>query len=123
MNGAPQAAGDLWYRLNSDSGSNYPYVTMYGTGSAPVAGQGTTSYGVLTYNDSTGRFSVVASFMDYSATDKHKTVLSRGGQANAFVMAYATRWANTNAVTTLQVGMNGTNYLSGSTFSLYGIKA
>jgi hypothetical protein len=94
---------------------------MYGTGSSVSSGQGTTTVGTLHYNNTTSRFAVVASFMDYSATDKHKTVLSRGNQADGFVMSYASRWANTSAVSTLTIGTNGTNYLTGTTFSLYGV--
>jgi hypothetical protein len=121
--GSTQAVGDIWYRLNGDTGSNYSYVIMYGTGSAASSGSGTPAYGAMHYNNTTSRFMVTCNFFDVSATDKHKTAISRGNQADGFVMSYATRWANTSAVTSLTVGTNGTNYLSGTTFSLYGIAA
>lgn len=123
INGTSQAGGDVWYRFNSDSGSNYPYVNMYGTGTSATAGSGTTNKGVLNYNNTTSIFNIIANIMDYSVTDKHKTVISRGNQADGFVMSYLTRWANTAAVTTLQVSLDGTNFFSGTTISLYGVKA
>lgn len=112
---------DIYYRMNSDSGNNYPYVIMYGTGSAASSGSGSTTQGIMHYNAGTSVFNIVANFMDYSATDKHKTVLSRSNQADGFVMSYGSRWANTAAVTTLLIGSISGNFATGSTFALYGI--
>lgn len=123
INGTSQAGGDVWYRFNSDSGSNYPYVNMYGTGTSTTSGSGTLNKGVLNYNNTTSIFNIIANIMDYSSTDKHKTVISRGNQADGFVMSYVTRWANTAAVTTLLVSLDGTNFLSGTSFALYGVSA
>jgi hypothetical protein len=62
--------------------------------------------------------------MDYSATDKHKTALSRTNIARNFVAAHANRWASTTAVTSINVfGNRGSNLAAGSTFNLYGVIA
>ena len=62
--------------------------------------------------------------MDYSATDKHKTMLSRGGSSSFGVGMNAGRWANTSAVTSvLVIGQSGLDFAAGSTFYLYGIEA
>jgi hypothetical protein len=110
-------------RFNGDTGSNYPEVFM--------AGDGTTTYSIATTRtflrlDYVGFIGTVAGhnniiqIMDYSATDKHKTVLARGSNANNGVAATAGRWANTAAITSIQA-FAGFPYSAGSTFNLYGI--
>jgi len=121
VDGATQATGDIGYRLNADSSSIYSYVIMYGTGSSASSGQGTTTYGVMQYNNTTSRCNVLCNFFDVNATDKHKTAISRGNQADGFVMSYGTRWASTAAVTSLRVEALGTNFTSGTTLNLWGI--
>jgi hypothetical protein len=59
--------------------------------------------------------------MDYSATDKHKTVLARNASTVNSVNAHAARWANTGAITSIVVLTESSTFASGSTFSLYGI--
>jgi hypothetical protein len=63
--------------------------------------------------------------MDYSATNKHKTVLVRADNANSITMAHAARWANTSAITSIVLtSFEGAgNFAIGSTFSLYGVIA
>lgn len=116
----PAMFGDIGVRLNSDAGNNYAYTVMYGTGSAATSGQASSqSLAAISYNAASSPFLVIVNFMDYSATDKHKTILSRGNQADGYVLAYADRWGNTAAVTSIQV-LNNT-YPTGTTFALYGI--
>jgi hypothetical protein len=64
---------------------------------------------------------VVTQFFDYSATDKHKSALIRFGSGATLVGAYATRWADNSAVTSIELIGNTGNFLAGSTLSLYGI--
>jgi hypothetical protein len=62
--------------------------------------------------------------MDYSATDKHKTGLIRdNGQqgSDLAVRAYAARWANTAAITSIQYFTTAGNLNTGFTLSLYGV--
>jgi hypothetical protein len=106
-------------RFNSDTGSNYTYVRMYGNGSSASSDSGPdTGFAIATGSSTSGQTSIIQ-IMDYSATDKHKTVLIRNGLASTFVNASANRWANTAAITTVsfQVGTYG----AGSRFDLYGI--
>jgi hypothetical protein len=58
--------------------------------------------------------------MDYSSTDKHKTVLVRNGNAANDVIARAGRWANTNSINSLAIEIETTTFATGSTFNLYG---
>jgi hypothetical protein len=119
----------LQCRLNSDSGSNYSYVIMsYQAGSSySTAGTATSLWFGRLPNANGGNTNFgtnVVNIMDYSATDKHKTSISRSSnvQENLAPSADASRWANTAAVTslTLTTGQSA-NFVVDSTFSLYGI--
>jgi hypothetical protein len=109
--------------LNGDTGNSYSYVRMVGDGSS--ASSFSTSGSNLTGNAigvaTTGRANLVTQFNDYSATDKHKTWLSRSN--NLWAMAIAGRWANTAAINSISVRFQSTTFIAGSTFSLYGVAA
>jgi hypothetical protein len=125
IDGATTASGRPVLRMNSDTGSNYSSVMM--------ASSGTTGYSATasgTYIDPipdfaiTNRFLLTWQVMDFSATDKHKTVLARTNQISSLnVHATAGRWANNTAVTSLTCLMSANSYDTGSTFSLYAIEA
>ena len=111
-------------RVNGDTGGNYALVRMYGytggTGS-DVYTSGVGYFDVSAMNTSDGNMSIMQ-FMDYSATDKHKTVLFRNQESGMLaVLASAGRWANTAAITTINVFAASAQFASGSTFALYGI--
>jgi hypothetical protein len=124
FNGTTQATGgrNFVMRFNGDSGSNYSNVTMFGNGSTTSSGAaGTTSALNVIVDNNPGV--AIAQIMDYSATDKHKTVLGRGNVAAIGVDARASRWANTAAITSITMFPDTLKWLSGSTFSLYGVIA
>lgn len=115
-------------RLNSDTGSNYLVVKASGNGTNTDSRTVTTNYlyadlDVLFGNTAAQKGLTIIQFMDYSATDKHKTVLSRSNVANRGTGMYAGRWANTAAVTTVEATILATagQFASGSRFHLYGI--
>jgi len=111
--------------LNSDAGTNYSTVYMNGDGSTAASGATlSTSKGWLQQNPTfitTTPTSVIASIVDYSASDKHKSWLSRTDRADGRTSALAGRWANTAAITSLQVKLDGQSLAAGSTFALFGI--
>ena len=118
------SAGGSWQlRLNEDTGNNYNTVMMRGIP--------TTTFQSFSFsNESVGYINVAAfnndkavavvQVIDYSATNKHKSVLSRSNYTGTVVEAGAIRWANTAAVTSLTIRVPSGNFASGSTFSLYG---
>lgn len=116
-------------RLNSDAGNNYSYQRMEGNGtSATAATASTQAFIQIAMGDgrptSTSNALIVSNFLDYSATDKHKTVLSRSDNAALGTQALVNRWASTSAITTIQLSLESTFTFSvGSTFALYGIVA
>jgi hypothetical protein len=65
----------------------------------------------------------IIQIMDYSATDKHKTILSRYNSPSASLQMAAERWANTSAITSIYCGMKTGTMSSGTTLSLYGVIA
>jgi hypothetical protein len=116
-------------RLNSDTGNNYNRVAMVGTGSTTssfsAANQAYFFCGGFPASNSNSRGLTITDFMDYSATDKHKTMLQKEANPTVSAIAYAARWANTSAVTSIEISATPTvgdnNFGSTSTFSLYGI--
>jgi P2-related tail formation protein len=116
-------------RVNGDSGSNYNGVWMIGTGSAAQAGPESNQTSARVGGANSGPHNTFSntllfSFMDYQATDKHKTILSRFGSANTETQATASRWASTSAITSIYVfDVLGQTFQTGSTFSLYGVIA
>lgn len=114
----------LGLRFNADSGSNYLFVTALGNGSSTASGLNTTTRTYLNYSTTvptTSQTISIGHIMDYSATDKHKTILARGNASSNGTEMIAGRWANTAAITTVEVQFLG-NGVSGSTVALYGVK-
>ena len=113
-------------RFNGDSGANYNHVSIFGTGSAATqSGSNTTNSINFPLGGTENIGSIVSQIMDYSATDKHKTFLTRiadkGGYGD-YVIAAASRWANTSTVTSVTV-FGTANFQIGNIFNLYGIAA
>ena len=114
-------------QFNGDTGTNYSGVWAGGTGTTTTSGTYNTtfmgtdssSFTTPTLGDTTHLLQI----MDYSATDKHKTVLIRGSRAAGRAEMIAARWANTSAITTILLKPNNGSYtwLAGSTFELYGV--
>jgi hypothetical protein len=108
--------------FNSDTAANYTRVAMF----ANTAGPGTfsnTSRSVSAIYSS-NRTTTILNVMDYSATDKHKTILNRFSNAGqSEVVAYAHRWANTAAITSLSLIARTGTFSSASTFNLFGVIA
>jgi hypothetical protein len=115
----------LQIRMNNDSGSNYPGVVMSADSVSASAATFTDSGHIAGFAINVGVVINVVNIMDYSSTDKHKTVLSRHNTAtDSRVRAAATRWTNTAAVTSLICRVDtGASWNAGSTFTLYGIEA
>jgi hypothetical protein len=112
----------LGLRFNSDTGSNYSRVRMFGTGSSTSSDSATLSYADVGVISNANKGVSVIQVMDYSATDKHKTTISRSN--GIWAGAWASRWANTSAITSVLVRTESTlSFAAGATFSLYGVIA
>ena len=113
-------------RFNGDTGSNYGYVVMRATSSTgSSSGTYNVAYLMDNLSEATKRFQILMNVQDYSATDKHKPALVRSGteqnaDGNSSVYASAHRWANTSAITSIELFTSAGGFVAGSTFSLYG---
>jgi len=114
-------------RFNGDTGSFYSFQAMHGTGSSAFAtAQQSIAQIVLTNSVSANVGSLLqfqSQFMDYSTTNKHKAVLSRGDNAANGTEAIVAQWANTAAINSIQLITSSGNFSIGSTFALYGVIA
>jgi hypothetical protein len=116
--------------INSDSGSNYSQHYLAGDGSS-VASAGVannTSLGILWVGGTSttaNAFSVcVTDILDYSNTNKNKTVRSLGGgdmNGDGGIQLWSGNWRNTSAITSITIS-NAGNWVQYSSFALYGIK-
>ena len=117
------------FQFNSDTGSNYSRVRMRFNGSTAASDSGTGGNlefeGIIDQSTASGTFNMVKlQVLDYSAIDKHKSVLYGGNNQSGQTGSYAGRWANTAAVTSIKFfTIQGGTFDAGSTFSLYGIEA
>jgi hypothetical protein len=117
---------DLWLTFNTDTSSNYSSTWLWGNGSSAGSNRDTSAARIyllwLATSASDGSAQYIAQIQNYSNTTTNKTVLVRGGRASAAVDAGIGMWRNTAAIN--QIVLSGTNvYQTGSTFTLYGIKA
>jgi hypothetical protein len=107
---------DMLARLNGDTGSNYFRVFMIDNAGSGSSGSQTNTSVAFGFGENQ-----IFQFMDYSATNKHKTILCRMNTASSRVEADAQRWANTAAITSILIYGSAGNLPAGTSFSLYGI--
>ena len=126
---------NLGFRLNSDSGSNYAYHYLSGTGASATASAGTSQTGMLV-RDMIPRNSFTANvygvliidILDYKDTNKYKTTRTLSGMdgnGSGTVALNSGLWQSTSAVTSISLyDFDNTGYAfsSDSSFALYGIK-
>lgn len=111
------------YQLNTDStASNYSQTAMGGDGSSAFSFR--QSLNTLGAANSSNFNMYKFNFQNYSNTTTYKTVLASGGEASADTRAAVSLWRNTSAINQIILAMySGETFQSGSTFTLYGIKA
>lgn len=108
--------------------TNYSLTQLGANGSAASSARRTSqSFINLTYSGyftTTGQSNIIANVMNYANTTTYKTVLTRSGNAANGVDAIVGLWSSTAAITSITIVNDGSgNIASGTTFSLYGIKA
>ena len=125
--GITSGTGNYSVQLNSDTGSNYSRTNLSGTGSTATSSRNTSvTYMTLNdygYLDTTFGTNVVASFMNYANTSTYKTILSRTNNAANGTSAVVNLWRSTAAINTIYIYASASTFLTGSTFTLYGIQA
>jgi hypothetical protein len=118
----------LRVQANSDTGNNYRVVNMEGDGTSASSATSSPNDYIEGSNSRTFSTVSVASasvvIFDFSATNKHKSVLSRSSRADGtegYAYASCSRWASTSAITSLLAYSSSGNFAAGSTFRLLGV--
>lgn len=118
-------------RFNSDTGNNYRFHYLGGSGSAAYAGDsGAVSFGYAglssAASSTSGVFGVqVIDILDYASTSKYKTVRSLNGVDNngsGYIELDSSLWMSTSAINSLSIFFTSGNLAQYSHFALYGIK-
>jgi hypothetical protein len=107
-----------------DTGSNYSMTYLSGNGSSAVSGRDTSVAQMdLAYGLTGVQLNLIYQFQNYSNTTTYKTVLARNNDASNQVAARVALWRSTSAINVIKIYPSTGNFNTGSTFTLYGIKA
>ena len=119
-------------QFNGDTGSNYAWHLLVGTGSAVSAGAGTSETSIRhiyppAANIASNIFgSFITDVLDYSNTNKNKTARYLGAfDANGlgYAVLGSGLWMSTSAVTSITLTpISGNSFTQYSQFALFGIK-
>jgi len=125
--GSNVSGENISLRFNSDSGSNYSVTEMYSGGSQRESNQARLRLQMGPGLNTTIYDNFIANIMSYSNTTTYKTLVSRHNVATGTypgVGIMVGMWRNTAPITSIYLFLAGSsNFLSGSTFTIYGIKA
>ena len=126
--GASAGTTEFQGQFNSDSSSNYSRNRITGNGSSAAASRADsvtfmrfTGVGYLPNSDLRGM--TIIDIMNYSNATTFKTVLSRHSVETQETNLMCNLWRNTSAITSIRLFVSANNFFTGSTFTLYGIKA
>ena len=114
---------------NNDTGTNYSDTTMYGNGTSALSYRNTTASAIqVGWYPNPGGAAVVSNMVlhifNYSNTTTYKTNISRADTSN--VQGAAARvglWRSTAAINRIDLIMIAGNLQTGTTATIYGIKA
>jgi hypothetical protein len=114
-------------QLNGDTGTNYSLTYLYGTGSSAASGRDSNTAiagggsAVATANIF---LTNTVQIQNYSNTTTYKSLLMRANNTDGNVLTAVSTWRNTSAITSISLKLaTAVNFTTGSTFTLYGIKA
>jgi hypothetical protein len=121
------AGDDLWLRFNGDTGGNYSNTRIVGSGGSSSSTRTTSVTGIQPRTPSNQISTIttlwIVNLLDYSNTTTYKNSLSRYGYSAGFTELDVGLWRNTAAITSVSLVCNASTFVSGSTFTLYGIAA
>jgi hypothetical protein len=116
-----------------DTGTNYSETDVYGNGTSAGSARRTSEsqwnvFGNIGSSATVGENTFIMQLMNYSNTTTYKTMLGRASapSASSFpgTAAAVYLWRSTSAINTIKLLRQSTDtFLTGSTFTLYGIKA
>jgi hypothetical protein len=117
-------------QFNSDTANNYSFTEMYGNGSSPASVRQSNvagiwvGYGAYSPAGSTNPGSIIINIQNYANATTYKTTVSRSNSTNGVEATVGSWRATPAAINTIVLKhQTATTYISGSTFTLYGILA
>ncbi len=127
--GTTTLAGEtLYYRFNSDSGTNYSITQLYGTGSSAASRNLTSATQLSTtfaYSlQDTNPQMITFDVFSYAGSTNKTTLGNHAGDNNGAggVDLTVGLWRSTSAITSIYMfASGGTTFKSGTTATLYGI--
>ena len=124
VGGGLASQGAMQIRFNSDTGSNYSVTRLYGDGTTAssdrFSSQTSLDLGFLQGNLNNNS---IIQVMNYSNSTTFKSVLNRWN-TSGYVAGVVGLWRSTAAINALSIyNSTGINLKSGTSFTLYGIKA
>ena len=111
--------------FNGDTAANYSstYIIGSGSGSGTSGRTSSANWIGVGYDANTETFTDIFNIQNYANTTTFKTVLNRHSVAGTRVEALVGLWRKTpEAINSITLTSSG-NYATGTTFTLYGIKA
>jgi hypothetical protein len=123
INGTVGSGVSTTLQFNSDTGANYSFTGMNGNGSSASSFRSSGTSNIATGEIRTYNSTIILNIQNYSNSTTYKTLLSRANTASDYVQAFVGMWRNTNAVTSITMGLASGTYSTGTTFTLYGIAA
>lgn len=125
--GAQNATSNLSIQVGNnsyDTGNNYSGTQLFGNGTSALSDRfSNDSRWYANYSNSTNRFMSIYQFMNYSNTTTNKTMLGRNSDGNFYASSYVFLWRSTAAINRIKFYLFTNGIKSGTTFTLYGIKA
>jgi hypothetical protein len=122
------SASNIPMQFNSDTGTNYAFHYINGDGASATAGSGTANtwdYASLFNPTGTSFVGGVVDILDYTSTNKYKTIRSLAGadlNGSGNIALSSGLWLNTSAISTITLTANSGTFSQYSSFALYGIK-
>lgn len=121
------SACNFAFRLNGDTTATYSRTRITGNGTSATSGTSGASTNTYLYFGDVGNPNVPAvaqvHLMNYSNTTTYKTAIGLSGEADIQTNGIVGIWRNTSAVNSITFLPDANSFASGSTFTLYGIKA
>jgi hypothetical protein len=123
IDGTASGGDAVFLQYNSDTGTNYSWTNITGDGSTVSSNRAASTSEARIGSISTTRYNSIAHIMNYSNATTYKTCISRAARTEGSTWQFANLWRNTAAITSISIKTISSTFSTGSTFTLYGIKA
>jgi hypothetical protein len=124
-------SGGAFYTVNNDTSSLYSGTRLYGNGTSALSvrdsNQAQNRLGEIVWNNAaSGVFSAcTVNLMNYSNTTTFKSFITRNSSTttDTLIDQFVQLYRSTSAINRIDFNCGSSNWATGSTFTLYGIKA